>query len=52
MWREWRSLSLTRIGHMPKVGATHYPYTAAGKRAAAAARKAGKGKSKPKPKRK
>ena len=37
---------------MPKVGSTHYPYTAAGKKAAAAARKAGKGKSKPKPKNK
>ena len=35
---------------MPKVGSTHYAYTAAGKKAAAAARKAGKGKSKPKPK--
>ena len=34
---------------MPKVGSTHYAYTAAGKKAAAAARKAGKGKSKPKP---
>ena len=41
-----------RDSHMPKVGSTHYPYTAAGKKAAAAARKAGKGKSKPKPKRK
>ena len=39
-------------GQMPKVGSTHYAYTAAGKKAAAAARKAGKGKSKPKPKRK
>ena len=49
---------------MPKVGSTHYAYTAAGKKAAApvdialiladlaAARKAGKSKSKPKPKRK
>ena len=41
-----------RDSHMPKVGSTHYPYTAAGKKAAAAARKAGKRKSKPKPKRK
>jgi hypothetical protein len=39
-------------GHMPKVGSTHYAYTATGKKAAAAARKAGKGKSKPKPKKK
>jgi hypothetical protein len=37
-------------GQMPKVGSTHYAYTAAGKKAAAAARKAGK--PKPKPKRK
>jgi len=37
-------------GHMPKVGSTNYAYTAAGKKAAAAARKAGK--PKPKPKRK
>ena len=37
---------------MPKVGSTHYAYTAAGKKAAAAARKAGKGKSKPKSPRK
>ena len=35
---------------MPKVGSTHYAYTAAGKNAAAAARKAGM--SKPKPKKK
>jgi len=34
---------------MPKVGSTHYAYTAAGKKAAA--RKAGKGKSNPSPKR-
>ena len=33
---------------MPKVGSTHYAYTAAGKKAAA--RRAGKGKSKPKKK--
>ena len=39
-------------GHMPKVGSTHYAYTPAGKKAAAAARKAGKGKPKPKPKKK
>lgn len=51
-------------GQMPKVGSTHYAYTAAGKKAAApvdialiladlaAARKAGKSKSKPKPKKK
>ena len=39
-------------GQMPKVGSTHYAYTAAGKKAAAAARKAGKSKPKPKPKRK
>ena len=37
---------------MPKVGSTHYAYTAAGEKAAATARKAGKGKSKPKPKKK
>ena len=37
--------------NMPKVGNVHYPYTAAGKKAAAAARKAKK-KSKPKPKKK
>ena len=56
---DWRrelasSLYLTRTGaltlfnedgHMPKVGSTHYAYTAAGKKAAAAARKAGKGMS-------
>ena len=36
---------------MPKVGKVHYPYTAAGKKAAAAARKKGKKKSRPKPKR-
>ena len=36
---------------MPKVGKGHYPYTAAGKKAAAAARKKGKKKSRPKPKR-
>ena len=36
---------------MPKVGNVHYPYTAAGKKAAAAARKKGKKKSRPKPKR-
>tara|TARA_R110002020_G_scaffold157199_3_gene339714 strand:+ start:144 stop:290 length:147 start_codon:yes stop_codon:yes gene_type:complete len=37
---------------MPKVGSTRYAYTAAGKKAAAAARKAGKSKPKPKPKKK
>ena len=36
---------------MPKVGNVHYPYIAAGKKAAAAARKKGKKKSRPKPKR-
>ena len=41
-------INLLRIP-MPKVGSTHYPYTAAGKRAAAAARKA-KRKTKPKTK--
>ena len=35
----------------PKVDGVHYPYTAAGKKAAAAARKKGKRKSRPKPKR-
>jgi len=37
-------------GQMPKVGSTHYAYTAAGKKAAAAARKGSKPKSKPKKK--
>ena len=36
---------------MPKVGNVHYPYTAAGKKSAAAARKA-KRKTKPKSKKK
>ena len=42
------SQNLLRIP-MPKVGSTHYPYTAAGKKAAAAARKT-KRKTKPKTK--
>ncbi len=37
---------------MPKVGNVHYPYTAAGKKAAATARKKSKKKTRPKPKRK
>ena len=41
-----------RDSQMPKVGSTHYAYTAAGKKAAAAARKAGKSQSKPQPQRK
>ena len=43
-----RPTNLLRIP-MPKVGSTHYPYTAAGKKAAAAARKT-KRKTKPKTK--
>ena len=35
----------------PKVDGVHYPYTGAGKKGAAAARKKGKKKSRPKPKR-
>ena len=48
-WRPGRHID--RGIEMPKVGNVHYPYTAAGKKAAAAARKKGKKKSRPKPKR-
>ena len=48
-WRPGRHID--RGIEMPKVGNVHYPYTAAGKKAAVAARKKKK-KTRPKPKRK
>ncbi len=48
-WRPGRHID--RGAKVPKVNNVHYPYTASGKKAAAAARKAKK-KTRPKPKRK